>query len=257
MERVRALEAMGTVEKAIDVLFHLHAEGGPRGVTEIGRALEMPKSTAHRLLAALGRRGLVERDEGGRYRPGLGLVALGLGVLDREPVVAAARPIIEETAEALGETVFLTAVRSGRISVLDKAEGKGFLRAAPSIGAEVPVHATAVGKLVLGFAPDSISLPRGRLPAFTKQTVTSRSELTREALEARRRGWASNREEWQPGLAVLAAPILRGGCLEAAVAVAASSARLRPEDEPRAVRRITEAARRIAARLEGETAWPR
>ena len=70
------------------ILFHLHAEGAPRGITDIGRALGLPKSTAHRMVTALGRRGLVESDAQGRYRPGTALVSLGLGVLEHEPVVA-------------------------------------------------------------------------------------------------------------------------------------------------------------------------
>ena len=68
----------------------------------------------------LGRRGLVERDASGRYRPGMGLVALGLGALGREPVVAAARPLLEADAAELGETVFLVGARAGRLIVLDK-----------------------------------------------------------------------------------------------------------------------------------------
>lgn len=67
------MEAATSIEKALDVLFLLHREAGARGVTQIGRALGLPKSSAHRLLAALSRRGLVERDAAGRYRPGIGL----------------------------------------------------------------------------------------------------------------------------------------------------------------------------------------
>ena len=89
------MESLGSVEKAIDVLFHLHRQPGAQGVTAIGRALGMPKSSVHRLLAALARRELVERDERGRYRPGIGLVALGLGALAHEPVVLAARAVLE------------------------------------------------------------------------------------------------------------------------------------------------------------------
>ena len=92
------MESLGSVEKAVDVLFHLHGESSPQGVTAIGRALGLPKSSAHRLLAALSRRGLVERDERGRYRTGIGLVALGLGALESEPIVVAARPVLEEGA---------------------------------------------------------------------------------------------------------------------------------------------------------------
>ena len=64
---------LATVDKAIDVLFELHTAGSSVGVTALGRALGLPKSSTHRLLSALRRRGLVERDERGRYLPGIGL----------------------------------------------------------------------------------------------------------------------------------------------------------------------------------------
>ena len=137
------MEAAATsIEKAVDLLFHLHDLAEPQGVTAIGRALGLPKSSAHRMLRSLGRRGLVERDERGRYRPGLGLLALGLGIVDREPLAAAARAVLEAEALALGETFFLVVARAGELVVLDKAEGTGFLRAAPQVGSRVPVHAT-------------------------------------------------------------------------------------------------------------------
>ena len=94
------------------MLFALHREGSPCGVSQIGRALGLPKSSAHRLLAALASRGLVERDERGRYRTGIALVALARGALEREPIVAAAHPILAAEAQALGETVFLVAARA-------------------------------------------------------------------------------------------------------------------------------------------------
>ncbi len=241
------MEPLTTVDKAIDVLFHLHAEPAPRGVTAIGRALGLPKSSAHRLLSVLARRGLVERDERGAYRPGIGLVALGVGALHAEPVVAAAAPVLQSEAEAIGETVFLVAARAGRIVVLDKAEGTGFLRASPRVGASVPVHATAVGKLYLAFAPDAVSLPDGPLEKLAGRTRASRRALDREVREARERGHARNTDEWIPGLSAVAAPVLRGDEMLAAVAVAGATERMRSLDglEERAVA----AASRIAKRL--------
>ena len=244
-----------TVEKAVDVLFHLHAEPGPRGVTAIGKALGLPKSSAHRLLATLASRGLVERDERGRYRPGIALVALGLGALEREPVVAAARPVLEAGAAALGETFFLVAARAGRLVVLDKAEGTGFLRAAPRVGSSVPVHATAVGKLFLAFDDGAVPSPSGDLERFTERTPGDAIALERDVARARRLGFAENREEWIPGLHVVAAPILTGDRtrMPAAVAVAAPAPRMRVLDTDAVVRRTMEAAERIAARLDGRS----
>jgi len=245
------IDPPSAIEKAIDVLFHLHSEPGPCGVTAIGRALGLPKSSAHRLLTALGRRGLVERDARGRYRPGIGLIALGLGALEREPVVLAARPVLEEEAAAVGETFFLVAARARQLVVLDKAEGTGFLRAAPQVGATVPIHATAVGKLFLAFGEDAIPMPAGSLERFSARTRTQAAELEAEVARTRRRGYAENREEWISGLAVLAAPVFSGDRMVAAVAVALPATRYNALGKGELARRALAAAQRVSARMDG------
>jgi DNA-binding IclR family transcriptional regulator len=248
--------AAGTVDKAMDLLFHLHGQPTAQGVTDIGRALGMPRSSAHRLLATLTARGLVERDDQGRYRPGIALVALGLGALEREPLAVAARPVLEAEADALGETFFLVVARAGRLVVLDKAEGTGFLRAAPRVGTSVPVHATAVGKLFLAFG-DGVIAPAGDdMERFTARTRTEARALDREVALARRRGFAENREEWIPGLHVVAAPVRTGAAprrLVGAVAVAAPAARLPELGVDEVARRAVAAAERVAARLDGRS----
>jgi len=248
------MESVTTVEKAVDVLFHLHAESAAQGVTAVGRALGLPKSSTHRLLSALARRGLVERDERGRYRPGIGLVALGLGALGSEPVVAAARPVLEAEADALEETVFLVAARAGRLVVLDKAEGSGFLRAAPRVGSSVPVHATAVGKLYLAFGDGVVETPAGVFERFSSRTATDAGALSREVDRAASLGFAENREEWIPGLRVVAAPILVSGRMLGALAVAATTPRMQTLGGRVVARRAVAAADRVAARLEGRGA---
>ena len=236
-----------SIEKALDVLRHLHAHARPCGPSEIGRALELPRSTVHRLLAALGRRGFVEQDARGGYRPGMALVALGLGVLEREPVVAAARPVLEREAEVLGETMFLAGARAGRILVLDKVEGPGFLRAAPRVGAEIPAHATAIGKLYLAFAPDEVELATAA-PTFTARTRTGRA-LARDVARVRALGVAENREEWIPGLVGVAAPVRLGGRMVGALSATGPSARMRARE--RFCTRVMAAAEDVSARLEG------
>jgi DNA-binding IclR family transcriptional regulator len=243
------MQALTSVEKAMDVLFHLHAARLPIGVTQLGRALGLPKSSAHRLLASLARRGLVQQDERGGYEPGIGLVALGLGALDREPLVAAARIVLQSEAVATGETVFLVAARAGRLVVLDKAEGSGFLRASPQVGSEVPVHATAVGKLFLAFGDEPFAT--APLERFTDRTPASDAELADAVARARREGTATSREEWIPGLSVLAAPIAVRGRMRGALALGAPTPRLTESAEVALLARVRAAAERIAARLEG------
>jgi IclR family acetate operon transcriptional repressor len=165
--------------------------------------------------------------------------------------VIAARPVLEQEAASLGETFFLVGLRAHDIVVLDKVEGTGFLRASPRVGSSVPVHATAVGKLFLAFSPGEMSFPRGSLEAFTPSTAVDPGALRAAVAETKLRRWASNHEEWHPGLSVLAAPVVVWERMVAAVALALSSPRLEELGGEALAQRVVLAGRRIAARMEG------
>lgn len=237
------------VDKALDVLFHVHGAPEPQSVTDVARVLGMPKSTVHRLLGALRRRHLVEQDEAGRYGPGLGALKLAAGLLDREAVVVAAHAVLAEEAEAFGETFFLVAARGGRLVVLEKSEGTGVLRVSPEIGSEVPVHATAVGKLYLAHAPEL--LERSERTRFTDHTLVDERALSEQVAAARDRGFAVNDEEWIEGLAVVAAPVFSGGDLVGAVCTAMSVARMRALGTNDVGQRAIRAAARVESRMQG------
>jgi DNA-binding IclR family transcriptional regulator len=255
------MDALTSLDKAIDVLEHLHDAGGPRGITEIAQALELPKSSTHRLLKTLVRRGFAEQETSGRYRTGPALIALGLGSLDRDPMVALARPVLEQEAAALGETVFLTAPRGREIVVLDKAEGQGFLRAAPKVGQTVPIAATAVGRLAMAFDPARFPLGENHPQPFTQSTQLSLVEIAAAIERARIDRFAINRGEWIEGLAVVAAPLLTANeppSFAGAVAVAAPTARLDALGPFVVARRALAAAEAISCRLAGrDPAWRR
>jgi DNA-binding IclR family transcriptional regulator len=248
------MELRVSIEKAVEVLFHLHAAQAPLGVSALGRELGLPKSSAHRLLSALRHRDLVEQDESGRYHTGIGLVALGLGALHAQPLLAASRPILEREAAALAETVFLVAARGGRLTVLDQAEGPAFLRAAPRVGEEVPAHATAVGKLALAFAPEQVRVRAFPLPRFTANTLCDSAALEAELARVRELGIAESDDEWQHGLSAIATPIWLRGALAGSIAVAAPGARLAGDARARASQRLVAAADEIGARLAGAPA---
>lgn len=236
-----------TVEKALDVLFHLHDAGTPLGVSDIGRALGLPKSSCHRLLTSMLDREVVERDEVGQYRPGLALLSLGIGAQGREPVVAAARPILEAEVTELGETVFVVGQRRGRLRVLDKLEGTGFLRAAPGVGDVIPSDVTAVGKLYRVFG-DHAALG----PDTDSEAAAAFDSIEQD--EVLLCGYATNRDAWIDGLSVLGVPIWQqdGGStrrLVATLALAAATARFDALGEAAIACRLLAAADRVGERL--------
>lgn len=240
-----------TIEKAIDLLFHLQDVGEPQGVTVLARATDQPKSNVFRQLNALSKRNLVEQDESGRYQLGFGLVALGMGVMEREPICAAVRPELEKLVFETGETAYLVVARGGRLAIADKVDGTGFIRATPQVGATMPVHATAVGKLYLAFAPKQIDSPEGHLEAFTSETITGKAALKRELKRTIERGWAANEGEWLRGLSVVAAPICVGDQLMGAITLATTSARMDELKLGKMGARLIVAATSAVARLNG------
>jgi DNA-binding IclR family transcriptional regulator len=201
-------------------------------------------------LGALLRHDLVEQDSEGRYQVGFGLLALASKLLARDPLLLAACPALGQAAAELGDTFFLVAARGGRLRVLDKVEGTGVLRASPPLGAVVPVHATAVGKLYLAHAPGELRPDRSRA-RFTDHTLLDDAALAADIELSRRRGYAHNHQEWIEGLSVLAAPILVQGRLHGAVCVALPVARLSQLGEPRVASRLLAASARICNRLQG------
>ena len=122
-----------------------------------------------------------------------------------------------------------------------------------NIGSSVPIHATAVGKLYLAFDPDAVNVSSDAVTAFTATTLKSTPALQAAVETAREQGWASNLEEWQSGLSVLAAPVLVNRRLVATVALALVSPRLKELGMQALARRVVHEAEGKALQFEGRT----
>ncbi len=102
-----------SVDRAVAIL-EILARDGEAGVTEVARELDVHKSTASRLLAALDRRELVTQDSArGKFRLGVGIVRLAGAASRKLDVVQESRPVCRALAQEVGETVNL-AILSGR-----------------------------------------------------------------------------------------------------------------------------------------------
>lgn len=233
------MERSGTVDKAVRVLTALQRAGGSVALAELAATTGLPKPTLHRLLASLVHHDLVEQDGESRYGLGVGLVRLGLGALMVDPFVRVARAELERAVRAFGETFFLVGARAGRLVVLDKVESTGMLRAAPNVGAEVPVELTASGRLFAGLAPELL-------------TESARHKVDKRAVErALKRGYDLNEGEWIDALFVVAAPVVALGRMFGTVACAGVERQLAGERREEAIRRTRKLAERIARAIEG------
>jgi DNA-binding IclR family transcriptional regulator len=110
-----------SIERAFAVLGAL--SDGPIGVTELADRVDLPKSTAARMLASLAREGAVEHVPGGtRYRLGPRIEALATGLVGARNVVAIARPQLVELAAAVGETAGLSVPEGDAMHYVEQVE---------------------------------------------------------------------------------------------------------------------------------------
>jgi len=221
-----------SVERALAVLAAVAEVDGDVGVTDVASRTGLSVSTAHRLLRAMVDAGFVAQEPvTERYHLGSTLVAIGrraearLG-FDRM------LPRLEALAARTGESVNLgTRVGDELLIVLHVASSHP-LRFDQPVGSRVPVHASAMGKALLAAAPDPARAVAalGRLRPLTGATLTTPEGLLRDVDTARRRGWAINDGERDPGVRTIGAAV-RGPDGDAIAAIAVQGPAVRMSDD--------------------------
>ena len=215
------------VDRAARLLTEVMHSPGSVTFTELAAATGLAKSTTSRLLLALERNGLVRRDEAGRFRPGEMFVRFAWRGGAEAGLTEVAQAYLDRLGRATGETVNLGVGRGDMVEQIAQVDSVYLIGATNWLGRSVPLHCSAIGKVLLAFG--AATLPPGRLERRTEQTITSRAALETELATVRQRGYAVIDGELEPGLVAVAAPVLRdGGAVVAALSVSGPGTRLTP-----------------------------
>ncbi|MFC7464771.1 IclR family transcriptional regulator [Brachybacterium sp. GCM10030252] len=217
---------VGSVDKAL-ALLEILAEAGPDGMTlrDIAGRSGLNKASVHRLLRALIHRDFAEQvppDQ--RYRLGSApLVMAGrFEGGDHLPVLFA--PALASISQRTQELVHLGRMDGAHVLYLDKVEPERTLRVWSRVGKRAPAGRTAMGRAML--AADGIRGPA--LEAYAQATAARAAEPGAEVTprrlagvveEAARRGWASEVEENETGIACVGVAMVRPGGKSAAVSI--------------------------------------
>jgi DNA-binding IclR family transcriptional regulator len=213
------------VDRAAQLLVHVVHCPEPVTFTELTAASGLAKSTTSRLLMALERNGLVQRDTRGRFRPGEVFVSYAWRGGAEAGLITVAQPFLDRLGEATGETINLGVASRGMVEQIAQVDSTYLIGGTNWVGLSVPLHCAALGKVLLAYG--TATLPPGRLVRRTARTITSRDALQEDLGEVRRRGYAVTNEELEPGLVAVAAPVYRdGAAVVAALSVSGPATRL-------------------------------
>lgn len=201
----------GPLARYIDVLELIAAFPGAITLADVSSILELPKTTAHRLLKGLVRSGLaVEREAGRTYSVGDRLTRLLHASADDGWYASLAGPHIHALTEASTETCYLARLVGARVLVAVSYSPDVRWRGYVQPGIEMPVNAAATGKAIMAFQSKELIAEAlsNELPKPTVNSHTNRKWIEQEFAKVRKLGYATCIGEIDEGLAALAVPIV-------------------------------------------------
>jgi DNA-binding IclR family transcriptional regulator len=242
-----------TVKRAL-ALLRLVACGQERGVrlTDLVGMSGLNQPTVHRLLRTLVHEGAVEQDPDTRlYRIGPEAALLGLARTRRFPLLTLAEPYLNDLADQVGDTVFLS-VRHGADSIcIGRRTGHYAIQVLSiEVGVRRPLGIGVSGVALLACMPpkESEALIRSNTRRLEVMKESPR-EISRRVETARALGIAHAPQGLMPGTSAVAVPVRDAhGQGLAAVTITAMAERLNERRLPQVVALMHERAQWIARR---------
>jgi DNA-binding IclR family transcriptional regulator len=249
-----------SVDRAARILKALAS--GPRrlGVSELAERLDLTRPTVHGLLQTLQAHGFVEQDrDSDKYQLGAGLLQLGNSYLDLNELRGRSIVHAERLAARADAAVRVGVMHGSSVVVVHHVFRPDATLQILEVGAQLPVHASALGKAMLAHAPGSVvdDLTSEPLPKLTSRTLAE-AALRDELEQVRERGFARERDEAVLGESSIAAPIFdHAGHPVGAIGVVGDTERILPRGPAKGMpAAVIDAGRAVTRELGGGRSWP-
>lgn len=198
-----------SAERIFQVLEML-AENGEVGLMEISSALNLHKSTVHRLLMSLIYMGYAKQDETTqKYMLSYKIVNMAGKILDRMDILQIARPYMDRLSDISGETVHLVQREGNNILYIYKAEAKvGSIRMVSHVGMVHPMYCSGVGKAIMATLEEAEVKQiwnESIIEKKTDKTITDIDDMMKVLKEVKENGYALDDEENEEGVRCIAA----------------------------------------------------
>ena len=234
--------------RVIEVLDLLCKSGAPMRLSDIGRQLDMPKSTLLPILQTMVEHRYISKDVSERYAPGYGLMELGSAARAVYSPAEHIREALKQLVDRFEETCYYGVLEGGSVLYLEKTESPQPIRMLTAIGRRLPAYATGIGKaLLMDMSLQQLkSLYTEPMEPLTRNTITDVDILYRQLQHFRQLGYAWEEEESTEHIRCFAAPVRVDGEIVGAVSMAIPIFRFREEEQSA----ITDSLRNTASKIE-------
>lgn len=205
---------IGSVDKALLALQRLGEVGAEgRALNRLAADLGLNKASLHHTLSVLRHRGFVEQDHNGNYRLGSAALSLADSYL-HDDSFCQMHAALKQLSISINEICHLGILSGEDIVYVQKVVPKTAINTWSTVGFRNPALTTALGRAIVcqkyvdfdSFARDFPT------PVFqrTRHTMISLKDIWQELVEARRRGFSREINEYVVGTSCLGVAILRG-----------------------------------------------
>ncbi|MDQ0826204.1 DNA-binding IclR family transcriptional regulator [Arthrobacter sp. B2I5] len=242
-----AQQAASVTSRALALLGTFDAEHSVQSLSAMARRAGLPVTTAHRLAGELVAWGGLEKANG-EYRVGQRIWRLGLLAPAQQNIAEVAAPFMQDVLFVTHNVVNLFILDGQEVLLVERMSGTGAGQPFRRVGARLPLHASAAGKIMLAYgAKELFTAASQRLEPHTPRTITSSAALAAEVERVRASGYATTEEEAGPDNYGLAVPVFLPN--KQVVAALGIVTRSRPAPVGSVVPVLNIAARGIARRL--------
>ncbi len=239
-----------SVERALQILEVLDASRRGMNIAELGRKLDIPRSTAHVLVLTLERCGYVTKSASSRnYMLSMKVFNLGREMVQNQKLSEIALEPMKWLSAQARLTSHLAVLENDQAVYVQKVEGPGFIRFDTTVGKRTNLHCTSVGKVLLAYCQEvhrKEFLSKMTYARYTRKTITTAAALRVELAKTAERGYAIDDEEEELEVRCLAVPVFNPrGELVAALSVTGTLGTIVDQSIPPIVSLLQRASARI------------
>lgn len=197
--------------RGLTVITAFDAERRQMTLSDVARAIDLPRATTRRALFTLTRLGYVETD-GKLFRLSPRILRLAAAYLTSNAVSTILQPACERLCKRFAEACSAAVLDGRDVVMIAHASPPRFIAVGPGVGFRLPAFCTSLGRVLLGAQTDAAveGFLDGLAPvAPTRRSLTGRAELRAAILAARQAGYSLVDQEAELGFRSISVPVRR------------------------------------------------
>jgi len=243
-----------SVDRALQILDLFDDQNKEIKITDISARTGLNKSTLHALLKTLQARGYIDQNEdNGRYRLGMKLVERGNFVISSIDIRTVCNRFLVDLSAQTGQTTHLGILDGGHGVYIDKVEGQAAIITYSRIGRRLPLHCTAMGKVLVAYQDEKTRkriLQGYSFDAMTSRSITSEQAFEEELTKILEQGYAIDDQEHVKGVRCTAVPIFdHKGKITAAISLSTLTSIVNNRDFERYIGLLNSISGEISAQI--------